>query len=194
MKKTRTAKTYVSEKAQKELKGKGIIITHPDTDEGRNDKYSKARFIQVYKGYDMLGDLFAVRTFIQKQYDINTYLFEILLKLMALRVFTRAEYREIPKSFKYSKFNNILDTGLVNMVMDHWDTERRLFALNTKGKNIMINFYKYLSGEKRIPETARYNVMANSKKQVAYDKKKLELIKRMNKLPIPEHKKFLFED
>lgn len=158
-----------------------------------SDQYSKAKFIEVYQGFDMLEDLYTVRTFTVKKFDIDPNLLEILLKLMGMRVFSRAEYSQIPRNFTYGRFQSILESGYVNLLMDNTDVEKRLFSLNTKGRNIVISFYKFLSGEEKIPEDSKHNPMANKNKNTPYDKKKLDLIKRMNQLEVPEHKKRLFE-
>lgn len=193
MVKRKSGKSYLSKRAKKTIEGTNIIPILPVNEEGHLEKYSKTKFLQVYKGYDMLENLFTVRTFIQKQYKIDSYQFEILLKLMGMRVFSRQQYRDIPKPYNYGKFNNIERTGTINLLQDHYDVEKRLYCLNSKGRNIIINFYKYLSGEKRIPEDGVKNVMAKKSTQLAYDKKKMALIKRMNELPVPDHKKYLFD-
>ena len=159
--------------------------------EGDTIKYSKTQFVEVYKGYDMLENLFTVRTFLQKKYAIDHYLFEILLKLMGMKVFSRAQYVKLPKPFNYKRLQNMIDTGLINQIMDHTDSEKRLYTLNTKGRNIVIHFYKYLSGELKIPEKSKFNTMAK-KSACPYDKKKMELIKQMNKLPVKDHIKTLY--
>jgi hypothetical protein len=158
-----------------------------------SDKYSKAKYLEIYQGFDMLEDLYTVRTFTIKKFDIDPNLLEILLKLMGMRIFTRLEYSKIPRNFTYGRFQSILESGYVNILMDNTDVEKRLFCLNTKGRNIVITFYEHLSGQVPIPEDSKHNPMANKNKNTPYDKKKLDLIKRMNKLEVPEHKKRLFE-
>jgi len=190
MYKKKSAKSYLSTKTQEALRGQSIKVEIAASESGKL-KYSKMQFVEIYKGYDMLEDLFTVRTYIQKKYNIDHYLFEVLLKLMGMKIFTRLEYSKLPKPFNYKRLQNMIDTGLVNLVSDHWDVEKKLYSLNTKGRNIVIAFYKHLSGEVPIPENSRFNVMANKNKNTPYDKKKMEVIKQLNKTPIPEHKKFL---
>lgn len=191
MAKKESPKKYLSKEANLALKGSGIVVKFPTNDEGDKLKYSKNQFIDVYKGYDMLEDLFTVRTYIQKKYEIDHYLFEILLKLMGMKIFTRLQYSKLPKPFNYKRLQNLLDTGLVNLIQDHYDNEKRLYCLNTKGRNIVITFYKHLVGELPIPENSRYNTMAK-KDSSPYDKKKIAVIKKLNRTEIPEHKKRLF--
>lgn len=186
----KAASSYLSKEGKEALKGSSIRVRLSTQDDGA-EKYSKTQFVEIYKGYDMLENLFTVRTYIQKKYNIDHYLFEVLLKLMGMKVFSRAQYVKLPKPFNYKRLQNMMDTGLINLVMDHWDVEKRLYCLNTKGKNIVICFYKHLSGEVPIPENSRFNSMAKQDSS-PYDKKKMALIKQMNKTKIPEHKKTLF--
>lgn len=181
----KSARNYLSKEAKEGVKGITVIFQEDQ------EKYSKKQFLQIYKGYDFLENLLTVRTYIQKHYDIDFPTLELLLKLMGMKVFTRAEYGAVPKDFGFNRFNTFLELGYINLVSDHYDVEKRLFSLNTKAKNIVVNFYAHLSGEKKIPEDGRNNPMFNKKKQVAYDKKKVELIKRLNQLPVPKHFKKL---
>ena len=191
MNKKKSVKSYLSKESQAALKGNSIKLVHPSGNEGAKEKYSKTQFLEVYKGYDMLENLFTVRIFVQKRYNIDHYLFEILLKLMGLKVFSRLQYSKLPKPFNYKRLQNMMDTGLINQIMDHTDSEKRLYTLNTKGRNIVINFYKYLSGEIPIPEDSKFNTMAK-KDSCPYDKKKMALIKLMNKTIVPDHIKTLY--
>ena len=176
--------------AQKLLKGTKISPVFVNKD---NDHYSKKRFAYVYKGYDFLENLYPVRIYIQKRYELDRHILEILLKLMGMKIFTRALYSEISKSFTYSRWDSIVKSGYLNLIMDHPDVEKRMWTLNSKGRNIVIKFYKYLSGEEKIPEDSVHNPMANKKTQKPFDRKKMETIRKLNLLPIPEHKKSLFD-
>jgi hypothetical protein len=182
-----TARQYLSEEAVKKVKGMNVTFIED------KKKYSKTQFIKIYKGYDMLENFFTVRSYIQKRYKIDIHMLEILLKLMGMRVFTRAEFSNIPKEFTYNRFNSIQDSGFINLISDHTDVEKRVWTLNGKGKIIVTNFYKYLSGEKRIPVDGTRNPMAHGKKSIAFDKKKLDLIKKMNALDPKAHIKKLYE-
>lgn len=183
-----SAKKQLPKTVQKMIKGNNYKPTFLSEEE----KYSKAKFIHVYKGYDFLENLYTIRTFIQKKYDLDFKTLELLLKLMGLRVFNREMFAEVPKYFEYRNWNSFLDMGFTNMVMDHADTDQRLYCLNTKARNIVIRFYEYLSGEKKIPEESKFNPLANKNTSVAFDKKKLEMIKKLNQLDPKEHTKYLF--
>jgi len=182
------AKKDLPKELQDAMKGNSIHVNYLQEE----DKYSKAKFSQVYRGYDFLENLFVVRIYIQKKYEINQYTLELLLALMGLKVFSRPMFAKIPKSFSVHQWKSFYKKGYINLVMDHESSEQRLYCLNTKGRNIVIALYEYLSGEKKIPESSKYNPMANKATQVPYDVKKLELIKRLNQMEVPEHKKFLY--
>jgi hypothetical protein len=182
------AKKYLRPSIKKDLKGKKINVLYVNT----NDKYSKERFVYVSRGYDFLENISVVRAYIQKKHDISWFTLEILIKLMGMKIFSRIMFSEIPKNFSASRWNSFKEKGYVNTIMDHELTEKRLYSLNTKGRNIVIEFYEYLSGEKKIPEDKHKNPMAHPDKQIPFDRKKMDLIKKLNKLEVPEHKRYLF--
>jgi hypothetical protein len=76
--------------------------------------------------------------------------------------------------------------------MDHEAYDKRIYCLNTIGRNIVVTFYEYLSGEKKIPEDSKFNPLANKSNLVKFDKKRMEMIKKLNKLEVSEHNKHLF--
>lgn len=185
----KSAKKALDKGIQQAMKGKNIKVMYAESEK----KYSKTQYLEIYKAYDFLENLLVVRPYILRRYNLDTRLFELMLKLMGLKVFTQNDYNALPKQFTYARFNSFLESGYVNLVSDHWDSARRIYSLNTKGRNIVINFYKYLSGEKRIPMDARRNPMADKNEQIPFDKKKLALIKKLNELPIKDHMKKLYE-
>ena len=182
------AKNELDETIQKSLKGSKISINYLH----KEDKYSKVRYYQVYKGYDFLVNINTVRVYVQKKNKIDWFTLELLLKLMALKVFSYDSFKEIPKNFHLNRWNNFLKLGYVNLVMDHNSYQKKIYCLNTIGRNIVISFYEYLSGEKKIPEESSLNPMANKATQLKYDKKKMEMIKKLNKAEVPEHNKYLY--
>ena len=184
------AKQSLSRKTQKKLKGQGVLVDYINDAE----KYSKQKFAHIYKGYDAFENFGVVRAYIQAKYDINIDILEILLNLMGKKIFGYKEFHHIPRRFDYQRWGKFLEYGYVNLVMDHEKTENRLYTLNTKGRNIIVNFYAYLSGEKKIPEDSKHNPLANSKTQSAFDKKRMQAIKRMNKLEPKAHTQYFFKE
>ena len=96
------AKNELDETIQKSLKGSKISINYLH----KEDKYSKVRYYQVYKGYDFLGNINTVRVYVQKKNKIDWFTLELLLKLMALKVFSYDSFKEIPKNFHLNRWNN----------------------------------------------------------------------------------------
>ncbi len=180
-----------SKNVRRIAKKENMIIRNDDF-QHNSDVYTKAKFLQVFRGYDMCEDWFVVRTYIQKRYDIDHFLFEILLKLMGLGIFTSQDYQIQSKNFTYNRLYSLIDLGYVVMVMDSHSADDRIYKLSIKGRNIVINFYEYLVGEKKIPVDSKFNPMVKSDK--TYDKKKMNLIEIMNSLPTAEHKRFLWEE
>lgn len=176
-----------SKDARKNLKGVRIDIKE------NVDKYSRSRFILVYKGYDFLENILVVRTYIQKHYDIDFDALELLLKLMGMRLFTIKDYTSLPKKFSYVRFNNAIDRGFIQIVQTEHSVANQVYCLSARAQNICTNFYQMLAGEKPIPEDGATNPMAKKSTQTAYDKKKLDLIKKLNQLPPKEHFKKLYE-
>lgn len=162
---------------------KGIKVSYFEEEE----RYTKKQFVQIYKGYDFLENFLIVRQYIQKRYDVSLRELEFMLKLMAMRLFTYEDYHNIPRAFSFNYFRTAIDKGFVVLVADHNKTQKRLYTLSTRGKNICIKFYKYLSGEEKIPETGQYNPMAVKGDQQEFDRKRMMLIKKLNKLPMKSH-------
>lgn len=183
----KTARSLLRKNIKDGIKGTRVAFLE------EKEKYSKLQFVRVYKGYDFLENLHTVRSYIQKRYDIDLDTLELLLKLMGLRLFTQADFMWVPKKFGNSRFTTFKKKGFLTLVADHRKSAKRIWGLNMKGKAIVTHFYKCLSGEEKISEDPALNPMFNDKKQVAFDKKKMAIIKELNRTPPPEHFKKLFK-
>jgi hypothetical protein len=179
-------KELLSESAKK--MAKNIKVDYFDDKE----KYTKRQFAQIYKGYDFLENMLVVRTYIQRYYDIDFPTLELLLKLMGMKIFTMADYQRLPKQFSLFKFKRALNDDLVVLLADNKQVQYRLYTLSTRSKNICVKFYQLLSGEEKIPESGSKNPMANSSSQTKFDKKKMDMVKLINQLPVKDHNKTLF--
>jgi hypothetical protein len=70
-------------------------------------------------------------------------------------------------------------------VNDNWAGKRKnLYCLSATGKGIVAEFYECLVGETKIPEYKELNPMAKPK-ATAFDKKRMEMIKELIRLPFP---------
>lgn len=184
-------KDVLKEGALSVIKQKGIKLEFKNRSGSDNPKYTKRQFINIYQGYDFLENLVVVRAYIQKKYKIRFILLEILLYLAPKNVFTFSDYRYLAKDFKYNKIQNILDTGYVKIIVEGENKTKHLYGLSPKGKHLIGLFYEYLSGEKRIPEDRRQNVMAAAK-AAPFDKMKMEMIRKLNQTDVKDHMKQLF--
>jgi len=184
------AKKSLDKSVQKTLKGKNISINYAEN----NNKYTNTKFFNVYRGFDFLGNIYVVRSYVQKKNNITWATLEILLKLMEYKFFSVRMFLDVPRNFSNLKWTTFLEKDFVNLVMDHNEYKEKVYCLNTRGRMIVTSFYEYLSGEKKIPEDSVHNPMANEETKVPFDKKKLDMIKRLNKLEPAKHIKYLFED
>lgn len=182
----------IPEGAKKELKRRGVALGQKNKGGGKKVKYSKKTFALVYQGYDMLENLMVVRAYIQRRYEIEFKLLEVLLFLAPKQYFTQSDYSEMAKNYKYGRIQNILDSGHVRVMSIGENKGRTLYCLSATGKGIVSEFYECLAGETKIPEYRTLNPMANPN-ATAFDKKKLEMIKRINQVAVPDHKKELFQ-
>jgi hypothetical protein len=181
----------IPEGAKKELKKRNIALGYKNKGGGTKVKYSKAYFALVYQGYDMLENLLVVRAYIQRRYKIDLKLLEVLLFIAPKQYFTQEDYSLIAKNYKYGRIQNIVDSGHVRLMTMGENKSKNLYCLSATGKGIISEFYECLVGETKIPEYKELNPMAKSK-ATPFDKKKMEMIKRINQIPVPDHKKGLY--
>jgi hypothetical protein len=182
----------IPENAKKELERRKVVIGYSNRGGGKKVKYSKTTFALIYQGYDMLENLMVVRQYIQRRYDIDMALLEILLFLSPKQYFTQGDFAQMAKRFNYSRIGNLVGTGHVRLMTIGSGARMNLYCLSATGKGIVSEFYECLVGETKIPEYKELNPMAKPK-ATAFDKKRMEMIKRINQIAVPDHKKPLFE-
>lgn len=183
----------VSEDTLKTLKKKNLKLRFNILGKSKANKYSKETRLLVFKGYDLLENMIVVRQYIQKKNNIDLGLLEVLLYLFPKPYFTQADYASIPKQFRYGSIRNLMATGFVSIVQEGSDLGKNLYKVNRKGHEIVCNFYELLSGEKKISDTRYENPLMNKKTRTPFDKKRMDLIKKINLLPAPESKKGLYQ-
>ncbi|WP_395073913.1 hypothetical protein [Flavobacterium sp.] len=144
------------------------------------------------KGYDILENLLVVRQYYRKHLKVDLQLLELLLALYPKTYFTQDDYFYIPKQLMYSRLKKLMDLKYVVLFSKAETQKTSVFTLSLKGRQLIENFYKLLSGEKKIPTDEKLNPMANKKDASAMDIKRLNFIKSVNKLPVSESKKALF--
>ena len=154
----------------------------------------KKKYLFCNQGYDFLENFFVVRHYVCEKNKISLRVLEILLKLYPMNYFTYKDYYELPKNFQLVRADYLIKRGLMTEIKEkHKDRTESVFKLTTIAGNIVKDFYKFLSGEKQIPENKYINPMA-SKKASEIDKLRYEFIKKMNRTEPSETKKQLFKD
>jgi hypothetical protein len=184
-------KNLLSERTLKAMKEQNVIIKYAENKNSKKDKYSKKLHLEFFVGYDLLENLLVARPYIQKRYNIDLGLLELLIYLGPKQFFTQADYAEMPKQFKYCSIKNLMNTNFIGIVQNGECLSDHIYHVNRKGSEIIRHFYEILSGEKKIPEDYA-NPLARKKTRTPFDKKKMDLIQRINQLPAPEKKKPLY--
>lgn len=183
-----------SKKTLELIKERGYGVSYNGHGKSKTPKYSKEKHLTVFRGYDLLENMIVIRQYIQKKHNIDLGLLEVLLFLAPKQYFTQLDYKEMPKQFKYCLLKNLIQTGFVSILSEGRKAEHHLYKINRKGHEIVTNFYELLSGEKKISET-RYdnNPFLKKKGRSAFDKKRMDLISKINQLPTPESKKGFYQ-
>lgn len=152
----------------------------------------KIRYAVCNQGYDLLENMFVVRHYISDKYNVTLRVLELLLKLYPMNYFTYEDYYELPKNFQLVRADYLKEKKLIEEYKHGTTRVNSVFCLTRKGKNCVEDFYKYLSGEKKIPETTDKNKMGK-KNATQIDKLRFNFIKKMNQEGPSESKKKLFE-
>lgn len=176
----------------KELIIKNKVKIRKSTEE-ISSKYLKEIFLKYFDGFDFLENLHVVRNFLQKKYDIDFYTVEVLLYLYPKNFFTLADYNNHFRPYQIKKIDYLIKKGLIKNSSKKTAKNYSLFTLTTDGKELVQDFYKYLSGEKTLPVTPDKNKMALPESN-GPDKKRIRMIKNLQKLPVPETKKVFWTE
>ncbi len=153
----------------------------------------KPKYAFCNQGYDLLENFFVVRHYVCTKNKISLRTLEILLKLYPMNYFTYHDYYELPKNFQLVRADYLIKRGFMQEIKEkHKDRPESIFKLTTIAGNIVKDFYRYLSGEKPIPEHPDKNHMAK-KGASEIDKLRFEFIKKMNRTEPSDSKKELFK-
>jgi hypothetical protein len=181
----------MSPETYKLLKDSGKRPVFHSRGKSKKEKYSKEQYVACFRGYDFMESLIVVRPYIQKRYNIDLALLELLLLLVAKKMFTQKDYASYPKQYKYRSIKNLMATGFVDFVQKGPNSSKDVYTINRKGIEIVAHFYECLSGEKKVPVNAT-NPFTKST-ATPFEKKKLALIEQLNQLPPSPSKRQLFE-
>lgn len=169
---------------------KKLIVIETSSAKAKKKKYTKQRFLLCYDGYDIMQNLIVVRPYIMKRYDIEFRLLEVLLYLFPMQYFTQDDYRVVPKPFTYRSVKDMMRLDMICISVNGENKGKHLYCLTRKAKEIVIHFYQCVSGEKKIPET--FVNPLTRKTATTHDKKRMEMIKILNRQEISGTKSKLF--
>ena len=160
-------------------------------------KYETERYLLLNKGYDFLENYQIAKDYIKLKHKISDNELNSILYLMPKNYFQKHEYTGLIKFYKFTNVNVLVKKELVQFFKKVDTNTLKLktyciYNVSAKGRGIVMEFYKCLSGEKKIEEKF-FKVL--SKKDEGYvaqemDRKQKELIKKFNQLPIVENKMF----
>lgn len=143
----------VSEPTKKLLKKKGY---RPRNMKLKN-KYYKAAWVN--RDYNLLENQYVVRKYYQKKYNMKIMELEILLYLFPKQYFSQADYKDFPRNFTYRQLSYLINKGHVKIFQEGKNKAQHVYSLTQSAKLIVINYYKLLSGELKIPTISENNPM-----------------------------------
>jgi hypothetical protein len=189
--KRKPVKEMLSEDTCKAMKKQKMTIKYAANKNSKKGKYSKLLHLEFFEGYDLLENLLVARPYIQKRYNIDLGLLELLIFLGPKQFFTQKDYADMPKQYKYRSIKNLMETGFISIVQNGENLGKHIYKVNRQGSEIIRHFYEILSGEKKIPENT-LNPLNKKRTATPFDKKKMDLIKKLNQIPAPDSKKPLY--
>jgi len=112
-------------------------------------EYSMPTFLRLYTGYDFLENLIFAIPYIQRKYGFERKEFlTVLLYLYPKNIFSLWDFDNVRfVRFSLRKIELLERRGLVRCIYDTKVEGDRLFQLTIKGRRIVEEFYKVLSGE-----------------------------------------------
>jgi hypothetical protein len=155
-------------------------------------KYSKTLYLVVREGYDICENLMLVRAYILKEYDVDLRLLEIFLYLGPKNYFTQQDFFDMPKPFTYNRVSTMLKKGHIIIVQKGKNRGQHIYQLSVQARTVVRKFYELLSGESKFPEDYKKNPMAKVKVN-AFDKIKMDIMRKVNQLEPSETKKGLYQ-
>lgn len=162
----------------------------------RKPKYEKERYLILNKGYDFLENYQIAKEYVKDKHEISDNELNSILYLAPKNYFQNHEYSGLIRFYKFTSVNILVKKELVQVFLKR-DTNTckpktyKIYSVSAKGRAIIMEFYKCISGEKKLEEKF-FKVL--NKKDEGYieqesEKKQKELIKKFNQLPVVESKR-----
>ena len=128
--------------------------TFPMAYSRKNPKHS----LKFRTGYDLMRYSIVVRPFIVKLYKLESdLLLDILVYLFPIQYFTNKDYKLLP--LYNTKFNlkQMVFKGYVDCAVEQSNFGSKVYCLSEKSIKVVVDYYKYMSGEKRIGKASSVN-------------------------------------
>ena len=130
-------------------------------------------------GFNILENLMLVRYYIQKRHDISFRDLEFLLFLYPKLFWDIRDYRDYPKTYSHRNINTMIKKGYVEVFTETDRKRKTVYQLTKKAKHIVVQFYKYLSGEKNVPENTSLNSMFKAD-ATSTNRKRADWVRKIN--------------
>jgi len=118
---------------------------------GGKPTYTKRQFLNVFPGFDCLENLMMAKMYVKREYGTDARILDILLHYYPKQYFTKGDLVHTPRPFSFREPNLFVKVGLMDCVVGGYHGSS-VYTLSALGKSIVRNFYKVLSGEKKLPE------------------------------------------
>lgn len=118
---------------------------------------------RINRQYDFLKYTRIVFKWATVNYEISRPHLELLLYLYGEGLFTKYEYNDahriigMKEAYSFKKFT---DEGWIVVFQERKGKSKRLYSLSDKGKKMCNRMHRIMIGEEKIPETKRYNKLA----------------------------------
>lgn len=117
----------------------------------KEDPYSKERYIEVSKAYSFLQYQCVIRPLILRKYNISIRFLELLLYLYPMQYFDKRDYAMSVKALSWN-VRIMLKYEWIKIISEGANRGEHIYGLSAKAKHIVEDYYKYMSGEKQLPE------------------------------------------
>ena len=134
----------------------------------------------VNMDYNLLENFYVVRKFVQKKFNISLRELELLLYLFPKGFFSHQDYKSYPLSYSHRLISTVIKLGWVRIFTKGENQSQHTYTLTKSAKHIVIVFYKYLSGELKIPLNSENNPLIR-KDASSHQQKIIKMFKIMRK-------------
>lgn len=164
-----------------------IVLEHHSQ---KTKKYLKEH-LKVDNCYNMLEYYYIVKVYMMRKHNVQSILFELLFYLYPKKYFTLIDYKKFPTNYTYKRIEIPLQKGWIELFRNHRLKTKRIYRLSRKSRHLVMDFYRYLSGEKQIPTNRANNPLFAGKKNTPREDKIRQMMIEMSQR---EGATFQFED